>query len=130
MSIYSSPFPSQGTDECPTVGVAQTIARCAYVIDGESAIAEIAGYVELKQVGNHKMPEIKIGSRIADLRRPIAKVWDGMSDKAKAMFFKGQYDSAVDYRNDCIENIRNELGEIDVEVKLPTSDRLLAKWLS
>jgi hypothetical protein len=130
MSIYSSPFPSQGTDECPTVTVAQTIARCAYVIDGESAIAEIAGYVELKQVGDHTMPEIKAGSRIAELRRPIAKVWDNMSDKAKALFFKGQYDAAVDYRNDCVENIRNELGDIDIEAKLPTSNGLLAKWLS
>ena len=130
MAIYSSPFPSQGTDECPTVTVAEHIARCAYVIDGESAIAEIADFLEWKQIGDHKQPSIPTGIGIAAFRRPIAKMWDGMSTKAKALFFKGQYDAAIDYRNDCVENIRNELGEIVVDVTLPTSNRLLAKWLA
>lgn len=128
MSLPHPPFPINGIDDCPSQDVANRIIRCAYVIDGENAISAIADRVDLKHVGEHKVPYLKPKSRISELRRPIAELWDTMSIKARTLFLLGQYAAAVDYLHDCLENVRTELGDIDVEVILPTTDQVFARF--
>jgi hypothetical protein len=130
MSIYSAPYPADGVDYCPTKTIAEIIAQIAYDIDGPTAIAEITDFFAMESVDGRQQLVMQCGIGDGGVRRRIAKVWSGMSHKAKAHFFRDQYNHAAAYAMTCLRNIRNELGEIDVEINLPPSDRIIAKWLS
>jgi hypothetical protein len=129
MSIRSSPYPADGVQNCPTVCVAQSAIRSAFVVDGAAAISQFGDFLDWRVTENGRLPSIKSGYGINKLRRPIGWLWGRMSVRAKAIFLAAQYTAAVDYLNECLSNIQDELGEIEDEVSLPSADRLLSQWL-
>jgi hypothetical protein len=77
------------------------------------------------------IPRLKSRLGIGLVRKAVAELWQRMSKRAKANYFAFQYHSAVQYLDECMDNIRNEFGELEVPppLPLPNASDLLKQWL-
>jgi hypothetical protein len=133
MSIYSSPYPYDGVAHCPTIVTAEKIVMTAFMIDGKEILGnDFEGMIEWERLGEiAHIPRLKTGLGIRSVREAVAELWQRMSKRAKANFFSFQYSSAVQYLDECMENIRNEFGEVEAPcpLPLPNASDILRGWL-
>lgn len=133
MSIYSSPYPYDGAAHCPTIVTAEKVVMVAFMIDGKEVLGnDFEEMVEWERLGEAAhMPSLKTGLGIGSVRKAVAKLWQRMSKRAKANFFLFQYSSAVQYLDECMDNIRNEFGEVEAAspLPLPRASDILRQWL-
>jgi hypothetical protein len=140
MSIFSSPFPKEGHYRVPSVSVAERVLFAAVVADGTDSIGtDFDGLIQWERVGAEgegqvELPQIPSGVGVNKLRRPIGKLWERMSQKAKAKFLAKEYHDAVNYLDECLDNMREAFGEDNINggeiVRLPTGQQLLGKFLN
>lgn len=130
MSIYSAPYPADGTDACPTQNVAQKIIRVACIVDGASSVRDLEQYIEWQEINGHRLPRIAKGYRVSQLREPIKSLWERMSENAKAQYLGAEYENAREYLLRCVENIQDELGDVDTSsLAIPCSAEFMSKWI-
>jgi hypothetical protein len=133
MSIYSSPYPFDGVEHCPTVVTAEKIVMTAVMIDGKQVLGNnFEEMIEWESGdGVTGIPQLKSRLGIGSVRKAVANLWRRMSTRAKANFFYFQYSSAVQYLDECMDNIRNEFGEVEAPslLHLPSSSYILKRWL-
>jgi hypothetical protein len=139
MPIYSQPFPKEGTGKCPTMSTAQRIVDYAVFTDGRAILqSDLDRFVEWETVLEREdvkleIAKIKDGTKLDSIRKPISRLWQRMSKKAKAKMLGAQYQIAIDYLDSCVDVIREEFNNDIVPthpLHLPTPNELLGKWLN
>ncbi|HEY7312641.1 MAG TPA: hypothetical protein VH643_24970 [Gemmataceae bacterium] len=133
MSIYSSPYPYDGEERCPTVITAENIVRIAVLIDGRDVLGnDFQEMIEWDRVDEvAELSRLKSGLGIGRVRKGVALLWRRMSKRAKANYFQIQYSNAITYLDECMDNIRNEFGEVEAPcpLPLPSPNEILGQWL-
>jgi hypothetical protein len=106
MAIFCDPFPFNGIDRCGSVIEAQVIVNCAKIVDSEHP-HNLWSYLSKLKFLDHNF-KIKSGTKISNIRKHIAQLWELMSPVAKTAFVEWQTRSARDYLLKC-EQMRKEV---------------------
>jgi hypothetical protein len=129
--IYSSPYPFDGVERCMS-GDAEAIMKFAVLCDGKDILKHdfMESMLEWEDFGPIKMPRLKSGLGIDKVRKAIKGLWPRLSKKAKANYFAVQYNAAVTYIHECMDNIHAEFGDdVVTSHSLPTTNDMLGPFL-